>query len=122
MGDIYIDITVINDSDLSKQHQVHFLADTGATRAWIPKDVAKALDIEEIGTVPVELANGHIFKMPYGLCKFDYEGEMINGTVIIGNQEIEPIAGTHLLEDFRLVLDMVHHTVTRSRALRAKKM
>ena len=46
---------------------------------------------------------------------------MINGTVIIGEEGIEPIVGTHLLEDFRLVLDMVHQTVTRSRALKAKK-
>ena len=120
MGDIFIDITVINDSDLTKQREVHFLADTGATRAWIPTDIAKGLDIQEMGTVPIELANGYIDNLPYGLCKLEYEGEMINGTVIIGNEGIEPIAGTHLLEDFRLVLDMVHYTVTRSQAIRAK--
>jgi predicted aspartyl protease len=121
MGDIYLDITVMNDADLEKQKQVQFLADTGATRAWIPKTLARELDIKEVGKVPLELANGKIQKYPYGLCKFEYEGELINGTVVIAPANIEPIVGTHVLQDFRLVLDMVHHTVKRARAMKAKQ-
>ncbi len=120
MGDIYLDITIINDVDLEKQREVQFLADTGATRAWIPKQLARELDIEEVGRVPLELADGKVKKYPYGLCKFEYEGELINGNVMIGSANIEPIAGTHLLQDFRLVLDLAHHTVRRARAMKAK--
>jgi predicted aspartyl protease len=120
MGDIYLDITIINDVDLEKQKEVQFLADTGATRAWIPVKLARELDIEEVGRVPLELADGKVKKYPYGLCKFEYEGELINGTVVIGPANIEPIAGTHLLQDFRLVLDLAHHTVRRARAMKAK--
>jgi len=76
--------------------------------------------IKEVGKVPLELADGKIKKYPYGLCKFEYEGELINGTVVIAPGDIEPIAGTHILLDFRLVLDMVHHTVRRARAMKAK--
>jgi predicted aspartyl protease len=121
MGDIYIDLTVINDVDLEKQKQVQFLADTGATRAWIPKKLARELDIKAVGKVPLELANGNVKEYPYGLCKFEYEGELINGTVVIAPGDIEPIAGTHVLQDFRLVLDLAHHTVKRARALKAEQ-
>ena len=120
MGDIYIELTVINDSDLEKQRNIQFLADTGATRSWIPQNVAVALDIQAVGEIPLELANGDIMDYPYGLCKFEYEGELVNGTVSIGPKDIEPIAGTHVLQDFRLILDMAHHSVQRARAMKAK--
>ncbi len=43
MGDIYLDLTIMNDADMEKQKQVQFLADTGATRGWIPKKLAREL-------------------------------------------------------------------------------
>ena len=104
MGDVYLDITVMNDADLEKQKLIQFLADTDATRAWIPKTLARELGIKKVGKVPLELANGQIKKYPYGLCKFEYEGELVNGTVVIGPASIEPIVGTHVLQDFRLGL------------------
>jgi len=120
MGDVYLDVNVINDSDPELHREMQFLADTGATRAWIPADVAKELNIKMVGKVPLELANGKIEKYPYGLCKFEYEGEIVNGTVVIAPKGIEPIAGTHLLQDFRLIVDLAHHTVIRARAMKAK--
>lgn len=120
MGDVYINIALINDSDLEKQREVQFLADTGATRAWISEDIAKDLDIKPVGSVPLELANGEVQEYPYGLCKFAYEGEIVNGTVVIGPKGIEPIAGTHVLQDFRLIVNVAEQTVQRARAMRAK--
>jgi hypothetical protein len=65
------------------------------------------LDIQPIGSVPLELADGSMQEYSYGLCKFKYEGELANGTVVIGSKGIEPIAGTHVLYnhlDFLLIL------------------
>ncbi|MDI6791478.1 MAG: hypothetical protein QME81_01230 [bacterium] len=120
MGDVYLSLTVTNDADISRQKDIQFLADSGAARAWIDKDAAEELDITEQGRVPLELADGQIVEYPYGLCKFVYEGEIVNGTVIIGPQGCEPLVGTHVLQDFRLNLDFVHHRVVRARAMRAK--
>lgn len=120
MGDVYIGITVINDSDPEKQREVQFLPDTGATRAWIPEGIARELDIQPVGRVPLELADGDIREYPYGLCKFEYEGELVNGTVIIGPEGIEPIARTHVLQDFRLIVDLARQRIERARAMRAK--
>ncbi|TEU12277.1 MAG: SIR2 family protein [Anaerolineales bacterium] len=115
---VTIDITVINDLDPEKRRTVRFLADKGVTRAWIPEDMAVELDIQPMGRVPVELTKGTVQEYPYGLCKFEYEGELVNGTVVIGPSGIEPIAGTHLLQDFRL--NVIHRTIRRARAMRAK--
>ncbi len=42
--------------------------DTGATRAWIPVEMAQALGVESAGTVPLELADGSVTERPYGFC------------------------------------------------------
>ncbi|NQS98920.1 MAG: hypothetical protein HQ591_10740 [candidate division Zixibacteria bacterium] len=120
MGDIYIPLNIINDQEPERHLEMRFLVDTGATRAWIPENIAEELLIEPVGRVPLELADGNISEYPYGLCKFEYEGEIVNGTVVIGPKDIEPIAGTHLLQDFRLIVDLAHHTIKRGRAMRAK--
>jgi predicted aspartyl protease len=120
MGDMYIELTIMNDSNFEKHRDIPFLVDTGATRAWIPQEVAAELGIQPVGQIPLELANGDIINYPYGLCKFEYEGELVNGTVIIGAKGIEPIAGTHVLQDFRLIIDLSRHTIQRARAMKAK--
>jgi clan AA aspartic protease len=120
MGDVYLDLTIINDVDPDKQMELQFLADTGATRAWIPEDITKKLGIKPVGKTPMELANGKVHSLPYGLCKFGYQGEVINGTVVIGPKGIEPLAGTHVLQEFRIVVDVTHHTIRRARAMKAK--
>jgi len=120
MGDVYLELTVANIHDLERQQEVSFLVDTGATRAWITQKIADDLDIEPAGTVSLELADGSIKELPYGFCLFDFGGETVAGNVVIGPPECEPIVGTHVLQDFRLIIDMERHTISRGRAMRAK--
>jgi len=120
MGDVYLELTVANIHDLDRQQDISFLVDTGATRAWITQKIADDLDIEPAGTVSLELADGSIKELPYGFCLFDFGGETVAGNVVIGPPECEPIVGTHVLQDFRLIIDMERHTISRGRAMRAK--
>lgn len=120
MGDVYLELTITNDADLERQKDVSFLVDTGAFRSWIPRPLADELGIKKVGTVRVELATGRRTKVPYGLCKFIYEGEIINGMVILGSAKTEPLVGTHVLQELRLSIDMERHTIRRLAALRAK--
>jgi hypothetical protein len=66
MGDIYLELIVSNVADPERQREVSFLVDTGATRAWLPQDMAEGLGIVSAGTVPVELADGSVKEYPYG--------------------------------------------------------
>jgi hypothetical protein len=43
MGDVYLDLTVINDANPNKQMEIQFLADAGPARAWLPGEIAKKL-------------------------------------------------------------------------------
>ncbi|MCI0527296.1 MAG: hypothetical protein L0Y56_07615, partial [Nitrospira sp.] len=103
-----------------KQKGVSFPVDTGATRAWIPQGLADELSIEPAGTISLELADSSLKELPYGFCLFDFGGERIAGNVVIGSSNCEPLVGTHVLQDFRLVIDMERHTISRSQAMKAK--
>jgi hypothetical protein len=86
----------------------------------VNEEIAAVLGIEEAGTVPVELADGTIKEFPYGFCLFTFGDETVAGNVIIGLPVSEPLAGTHVLQDFRVVIDKERHAISRSRASRAK--
>jgi len=122
VGDLYLELTVANIQDPERQQEISFLVDTGATRAWIPQTVADALGIQPAGTVMLEMADGSVREFPYGFCLFDFGGETVAGNVVIGPPECEPVVGTHVLQDFRLVIDMERHTISRGRAMRAKRV
>ena len=122
MGDICLELNIANIHDLERQKEISFLVDTGSTRAWIPKKIADELGIQPVGNVSLELADGSVKELPYGFCLFDFGGETVAGNVVIGQPECEPIVGTHVLQDFRLVIDVERHTVSRVRAMKAKSV
>ena len=121
MGDIYLELTVANIHDLERQREISFLVDTGSTRAWIPQKTADELGIQSAGTIPIEMADGSVKELPYGFCLFDFGGETIAGNVVIGPPECEPIVATHVLQDFSVIIDMERHTISRARAIKAKR-
>ena len=120
MSDIYLELTIANIKNPERQQVVSFLVDTGATRAWVSKEIAEAVGIEPVGTIPLELADGSITERPYGFCLFVYDGEIVAGNAVIGPPKCEPLVGTHVLQDFRMIVDLDRHEVTRGRAMRAK--
>ncbi len=121
MSEIYLKLTVINIKDPSRQQEVNFLVDTGATRAWVSKEIAEAVRIEPIGTVQLELADGSVTDRQYGFCLLAYDGEVVAANVVIGPAGCESLAGTHVLQDFRMVVDLDRHEVIRRGAMRAKR-
>jgi predicted aspartyl protease len=120
MGELYLELTIANIEDRTRQKEIAFLLDTGATRAWIPKKMARELRLKTIGTISPEMADGSVKNFPYGSCWFALNGETVAGNVMVGSPGIEPIVGTHVLQDFRLVIDMEHHTIYRRRSVKAK--
>ena len=120
MSDIYLELAIANIKDPQRQQRVSFLVDTGATRAWVSKEIAEAVGVEPVGTVRLELADGSITERPYGVCLFIHDREIVAGIVVIGPPGCEPLVGTHVLQDFRMVVDLERHEVTRGGAMRAK--
>ena len=70
---------------------------------------------------PLNLQIEALRSNPTGFCLFDYLGETMAGNVVIGPPSCEPLVGSHVLQDFRLVIDLGTHEVTRAQAMRAKR-
>lgn len=121
MGDIYLDLTIANIENPGQRQDVSFLVDTGATFTWLSREIAQDIGLEPSGNIPLELADGTITEQPYGFCLFDYLGETMAGNVVIGPPGCEPLVGSHVLQDFRLVINLGTHEVTRAQAMRAKR-
>ena len=121
MSDRFLKFTIANIRDPSRQQEIEFLVDTGASRAWISEEIARAVGVEPAGIVPLELADGSVTERPYGFCLCVYNGETVAGNVVIGPTGREPLVGTHVLQDFRMIVDLERHEVTRRRAMRAKR-
>lgn len=120
MSEMFLKLTIANIKDQKRQKEVSFLVDPGATRAWIFQEIADDLGIEKTGIVPLELADGSIKERPYGLCLFVYDGDKVAGNVVIGSSQCEPLVGTHVLQDFRVIVDLKRHEIIRGRAMLAK--
>lgn len=120
MSDLYLRLAIANIGQPECRQEVSFLVDTGATWAWIPQELADAIAVEPAGAISLELADGSIRELSYGFCLFVYDGEAIAGNVVLGPPECEPLVGNHVLQDFRLIVDLERHEITRRRALRAK--
>jgi predicted aspartyl protease len=120
VGDLYLELAVASIRRPELRRDVTFLVDTGATRAWLPEDLAHELGIAAEGTVALEMADGTVKEFPYGFCLFSFGDETVAGNVVIGPRGTEPLVGTHVLQDFRLVIDMDRHTISRRRAMRAR--
>jgi hypothetical protein len=103
MGDIFLGLTIVNIRDMERQQKVSFLVDTGATRAWIPQEIAERLGIEPVGTMPLEPADGNIREYPYGVCLFNFGGEIAAGNVIIGPQDPSRWLGPMCCKTFALL-------------------
>ena len=121
MGGIHLNFTVANLTHPDRKRNVSFLVDTGATLTWLSKEIAEDLALEPMGTIPLELADGNVTEQPYAFCLFDYDGETMAGNAVIGPSGCEPLVGSHVLQDFRLVIDLGSHAITRAQAMRAKR-
>jgi predicted aspartyl protease len=119
--EIFLELSIANIRDSSRQQEIEFLVESGATRSWVSKEIAATVGVEPAGTVALELADGTIVHRPYGFCLFAYDGETVAGNVVIGPSGCEPLVGTHVLQDFRIVVDLERHEVSRRRAMRAKR-
>jgi len=82
------------------------LVDTGSTSLILPKDVAEKLEVQAQGEMEVELANGEIRKVDYGVIEVEIAGRRAPFiTAIVEGGEV--CVGVEALERLGLTVDPV---------------
>jgi clan AA aspartic protease len=103
-------------------YEADFLVDTGATDCLAPTGKLKQIEVEPVGTMVYELADGTKHAYPFGLVEIRFMGEITAGRVIFGPDDVEPVLGVTALESVGITIDPANRTLKRLPAIPLKSM
>jgi len=102
--------------------EADFLVDTGATDCLAPAGKLRQIEVQPVGTMVYELADGTKHEYPFGLVKIRFMGEITAGRVIFGPEDVEPVLGITALESVGITIDPANRTLKRLPAIPLKRM
>ena len=91
-----------------------FRVDTGAAESIAPASALEAAGIERSGLADFERADGTVEQYSYGLVRIEFLGEMREGRILFGPEDVEPAIGTAALEAAGIGVDAETRTLTRA--------
>lgn len=107
MGEVRVDIAVVNPRTGAQSEEITALADTGATLTVIPREVLQRLGIQRLRTVPLVLADGRRAEREVGDAAIVVNGESVPCRVIFGESGDAVLLGLTVLEQAGLAVDPV---------------
>ena len=119
---MYVTVTIRNPAAPEKAWQSLFLVDTGATDSLVPRDQLEAIGLNPKGQRTYELADGKELRMDITTGDIEFMGEIVGGTIIMGDPGTEPILGVTALESVGIDVDPRNQTLKRLPAVRLKKL
>ena len=122
MGATHVTVTIRNPAEPDKSWEGLFLVDTGAIDSLVPRE-----HLESIGLAPkaqriYELTDGSELKMDITTADIEFMGDLVGGTIIFGNTDVEPILGVTALESVGIEVDPQNQRLKRMPATRLKPM
>ncbi len=122
MGVTHVTVTVRNPGDPTREWDGLFLVDTGATDSLVPRKHLEAIGLTARGRRTYELADGSEFRVDVTIAELEFMGERVGNTVVMGDENAEPILGVTALESVGIEVDPVTQRLKRLPAVRLKKM
>lgn len=122
MGATHVTVTIRNPAAPERSWQSLFLVDTGATDSLVPRDELESIGLNAKGRRSYELADGSELQLDITTADIEFMGEIVGGTIIMGEPGIEPILGVTALESVGIDVDPRNQTLKRLPAVRLKKL
>jgi predicted aspartyl protease len=91
-----------------------FRVDTGAAESIAPASALEAAGIAREGVADYTRADGSVEQCSYGLVRIEFLGEMREGRILFGPEDVEPAIGTAALEAVGIGVDAETRTLTRA--------
>ncbi len=98
MGAIYVDVTIRNPADRERSWTGKFLVDTGAFDSLVPRRRLEEIGLQPRGRRDYVLADGKPMVFEITIAEIEFEGEIVGGTVVYGDEDAEPLLGVTALE------------------------
>lgn len=96
--------------------------DTGATDSLVPRDALESIGLTPKAQRIYELADGSEIRMDITTGDIEFMGEIVGGTIILGEPGTEPILGVTALESVGIDVDPRNQTLKRLPAIRLKAL
>lgn len=90
-----------------------FRIDTGAAESVAPAGALEAIGVVPAGLIAVERADGTVEDLPFGFVRIEFMGEMREGRIVFGPEDVEPAIGVSALEAIGLSVDPETKTLQR---------
>ena len=113
MGATHVTVTIRNPAQPDKTWEALFLVDTGATDSMAPRKHLEAIGLEPRGRRIYELADGSEHILEVTVAEIEFMGEIVGGTVIMGEEDAEPLLGVTALESVGIEVDPVNQRLKR---------
>ncbi len=113
MGATYVTVTVRNPEDPHRAWEGVFLVDTGATDCLVPRKHLESIGLVPEGQRVYGLADGSYISMDITKSDLELMGEVAGATVVMGEDDAEPLLGVTFLEDLKLEVVPVSQTLKK---------
>ncbi len=120
MGATHVTVTIRNPAEPDRSWEGLFLVDTGATDSLVPRPHLEAIGLKPKGQRTYELADGREIKMDITTADIEFMGEIVGGTILFGEANVEPLLGVTALESVGIEVDPTNQRLKRLPAVRLK--
>ncbi len=120
MGATYVDVTIRNPADPQRSWTDKFLVDTGAFDSLVPRVRLEAIGLEPRGRREYTLADGQSVALDITIAEIEFEGEVVGGTIVYGEEGSEPLLGVTALESGGFEVDPRNEKLKRLPAVLLK--
>lgn len=120
MGLTHVTVALKALGSTAGNYEADFLVDTGATDCLAPAGKLRHIQVQPVGSMVYELADGSKQEYPFGLVEIRFMGEITAGRVIFGPEDVEPILGVTALESVGITIDPANRTLKRLPAIPLK--
>ncbi len=122
MGTTYVDVTIRNPADLQRSWTGKFLVDTGAFDSLVPGRHLEEIGLQPRGRRDYVLADGKAVVLDVTIAEIEFEGEIVGGTVVYGEENAQPLLGVTALESGGFEVDPRSEELKRLPAVLLKKL
>ena len=120
MGATYVDVTVRNPADPDRSWTGKFLVDTGAFDSLVPREHLEGIGLAPRGRRGYVLADGNPTTLEITIAEIEFEGEIVGGTIVYGEDGSEPLLGVTALESGGFEVDPRNEQLKRLPAVLLK--
>ncbi len=120
MGAVHVTVPIRNPAEPRRTWEGLFLVNTGATDSLVPRPHLEAIGLAPKGQRIYELADGREIKMDITTADIEFMGEIVGGTILFGEADVEPLLGVPALESVGIEVDPSNQRLKRLSVVRLK--